>query len=83
MEVPSPTATQGVRMRMLRCSAALLSLSLAGSLCACGNKGDLVRPPKPPAPPATDQPPGATDTTPKPAASGTTPPGSTQDSGGH
>ncbi len=70
-------------MRMLRLTTALLPLMLAGTLSACGNKGDLVRPTPPPdQKPATQPQPAASDTTPKPPESGTTP-NPVQDSGRH
>jgi predicted small lipoprotein YifL len=56
---------------------ALVPLTLALLLSACGNKGDLVKPNPAAVPPKTDQPAPAT-----PAPSGTTTPPQ-ESSGGH
>ena len=39
-------------MKTVRIASLLLSLALVGQLAACGNKGDLVKPPAEPAKPA-------------------------------
>ena len=43
-----------VAMKTLRIASLLLSLALVGQLAACGNKGDLVKPPAEPAAPAAE-----------------------------
>ena len=75
-DVPRTFALPGVVMRMFRPFVVLLPLALALLLCACGNKGDLVKPIPATLPPPTTTPDSTTpqpDATAKPA----------QDSGGH